>query len=226
MKQNNKAYRTVMSYNIKSYSLERLDEDFLKEADKILFSKNKNMLRGYSIYDVMEDIKGIVFDLSTDDVISNKDSMIFLNLLEKHYSFSNFKLYNDNDDSLDSTMAGVGITIGTWYLTLTLLALSRIKFESSIDTVLAILGLTLFGLFSGVWPISIGIKHAYNVIKRSLKKPNSKLNKLYNLAIKLADRLKKTNKIKNKVEIFKQVIEENADQVEEITNEIQKELGQ
>lgn len=226
MKQNNKAYRTVRSYNIKSHSLERLDEDFLKEADKILFSKNKDILMGYSIYDVMEDIKEIVFDLSTDDVISNKDSMIFLNLLEKHYGFSNFKLYNDNNDSLDSTIAGVGITIGTWYLTLTFLALSRIKFESNIDTILAILGLTLFGLFSGVWPISIGIKHAYKFIKRSLKKPNSKLNKLYNLAIKLANRLKKTNKIKNKVEIFKQVIEENADQVEEITNEIQKELGQ
>ncbi|MEM5877925.1 MAG: hypothetical protein QXF12_03520 [Candidatus Aenigmatarchaeota archaeon] len=226
MKQSNKVYRTVRSYNVKSYSLEQLDEDFLKEADKILFSKNKNILRSYSIYNVMEDIKEIVFDLSTDDVISNKDSMIFLNLLEKHYGFSNFKLYNDNDDSLDSTLASINITMGTLYLTLTFLAFSRIKFESSIETVLAVLGLTLFGLFGGVLPITLGTKHIYNVIKRMLKRPNSKLNKLYNLAIKLTNRLKRTNKIKNKVEIFKQVIEENADQVQEITNEIQKELEQ
>lgn len=220
MKQSNKMYRTV-----KSYSLEQLDEDFIKEADKILFSKDKNILRSYSIGNIMKDIKEIVFDLSKAGVISNKDCMIFLNLLEEHYGFSNFKLYNDNDDdSLDSTLAGVNITMGTLYLTITLLAFSRIKFEPSMDTVLAVLGLTLFGLFSGVWPITLGMKNAYSIIKRKLKNPNSKLNKLRGLAIKLANRLKNTNKIKDKVEIFNQVIEENADQVMEITEEISKEL--
>ncbi|MEM5877927.1 MAG: hypothetical protein QXF12_03530 [Candidatus Aenigmatarchaeota archaeon] len=229
---------TIRLYN-KGYNNEiQLDERFLKEAEKILFSSDSSRWLKYSKSNLVDDFGEIVAELVDGKIIPSSSGEKFLDLVEDFYGsdnyirFSKVKYYAD-EDNLSTDLAGVSFGLGTGTPLIVLLFLAiehagNIIFSSSgfadaLVKVLALFALALLALLGGMLS-GFGLIHAYHAVRSLLRRSKTLLIKLKDLTVKLVNKVKSTEGTEEKVEAFKELIRENSDIAHEITNEIKNKL--
>lgn len=211
----------------------QLDEAFLKEAEKVLFSYDSFRLRRYSSTSPVEELGPVVDELVKDDIISEREADKFLGLVEEFYGSSRIRsrVYADEGGSLaqDLAQSGVGIGLGTAFTTLLFVGLNSVgnilsdSNSGAVTKIAAIAMVVLVGLLSGKM-YAFGFRGAYEAAKRLLKRSRPLFDKVYDLLLKLARRLNGIKKIFGKTQELEKFVEENSQDIDDISKALENEL--